>query len=300
MENCLNLYEISELSVGLEEKFRKEFFDEALVSFGSQYKLAGYLGVGQFTVSRWFNGKFLIPVKTLLKINESVKMDTRLIEVKVIRIGSAQGSLPVKRSLPIAIDGNLAYLMGLIITDGHIDKNLAWVEFVNNQKYLRSIFMENIEKIFNHKNFYIYQKNEMQVYVKNKTISTIFHELGIPKGKKFDIVEVPEKIKKSSIEIKKCFLRGCFDGDGSVAYTKRQGLRIVNYATSSRKMAEGISEILRELEIRNSVIKNKNDIYYINITGRDEIEKFQRLVDFKHPKRSEKLEEILNSYKKPS
>jgi len=124
--------------------------------------------------------------------------------------------------------------------------------------------------------------------------------MGIPKGKKSHITEVPSFIKEGKKSHKRAFLRGCFDGDGSVSFSPKQGLRIINFGTSSARMIEGVHSILNDLNIRNSISKNKMGMYYIIIPDRKNLERFRDDIGFNHSKRYKKLEVVLDSYfKKP-
>ncbi len=246
------------------------------------------------------NGKFLIPIDKILRISKYSGLTLSDIESSIIAIGSAQGSLQIKIRLPLKFTEDLAYLTGIVITDGHINKDFLWVQFVSNEEKLGDLFMEKTRRVFNHSNFYLNPKNPTVIYAKNKTIAKIISMLGVPEGKKSHKVSIPKYIFHCKKSIIKSFLRGCFDGDGSVAYTPWQGFRIINYATSSERMAEGITKLLSYFDIKGSLTKNLNNVYYVNITGRKNIEKFRDEIGFNHPKRSEKLEFVVDSYKNPA
>ena len=184
--------------------------------------------------------------------------------------------------------------------------------------------------------FVYYNKNETLIDNFEKDILALFGPIHVIKGIKksgviyrmvqnkplFDfltaIVEdyrsfslrIPEFIKTK--ELQKEFLSALYDDEGSAplrVFKKTNEIkRNVNLSSNSLKMIEQIKRILLEnFEINTNKISknvyNRNSKvfinYILNITGKDNLEKFQKQIGFKHPEKSARLDLMLNSYIRP-
>lgn len=297
--DVIRLHDLDSLSVLFEEATRNNVLRNVIESNKNQRKAGNSLNVGQWTISRWKTGKTLIPVGMLLKLLKFTGTNVEDVEKNVVGIGSRQGSSVINLKLPLSLNEDLAYILGLIITDGHIDKNLNWLQFTNKSTVLKELFMEKIKAIFNYDTFYQPSKDQMQLYVKNKAIATIFWKIGIPKGKKTGITSIPKAISESPKNVLSSFLRGCFDGDGSACHSLKQGLRIINFASISRQMLDDVHNALLNFQIENHVSINKHGNGYVNITNRNNLQNFYNSISFGHPEKRIKLENMLKSYKQP-
>ncbi|MFQ6009896.1 MAG: LAGLIDADG family homing endonuclease [Candidatus Aenigmatarchaeota archaeon] len=293
----IHLDDLDGLSVLFNNNFRFELFSKIAIQFKNQKDIAKVFGVRQWTISRWKTGKSFVPISKLNLIREHSQ--TNSLEKGVNKIGGGKGSEPLNIRLPLEFSENLSYLCGLIITDGHLNKNLRWVQFTNKSKYLQKIFLKKIKDVFKYNKYYQNEKDRIQIYIKSKNITIIFHCIDIPKGRKVGIITVPDIVKKSPSSVKAAFLRGCFDGDGSVSYSKKRGLRIINLANRSKKFLEEIQVLLKEFGIESSLTTNKFMQSYLNITNKSNLNKFHNSVGFHHPERKEKLSTLLLSYQRP-
>ena len=134
----------------------------------------------------------------------------------------------------------------------------------------------------------------------DKSIRDFLLAMGFPKGKKSNIVRVPEQILKSCDGTLACrFLRGIFDTDGNLTFRKSYAginvfnnlhnhYHIIKITTTSKFLAENIITLLHRFDItffyfsRDSKKVNEGRQYNITISGLDGLEKWMTLVGTKN------------------
>ncbi len=141
-----------------------------------------------------------------------------------------------------------------------------------------------------------------------KFIKHIQTKYKLPIGKKVN-VEIPKIIRDSSdLEVKKAFLRGLFDTDGSIyfcksnSFTKQPSLyRLFHYkpkiklATISKNLIEQVKFLLLSIGIYARVQKpikqrfNENTVYSVVIDRFGDVTKWLEIVGFKNPKHITKI-----------
>jgi hypothetical protein len=104
---------------------------------------------------------------------------------------------------------------------------------------------------------------------------------GIPLGKKSTIVEEP-KFLKNDIELRKAFLRGLIDTDGSFWLDKR-GRICFSLETKSKKLMEDCKEIMELLEIKPKLTERSNGVFRITIPIK-EVGRFISIINPTNPK----------------
>ena len=172
----------------------------------------------------------------------------------------------------------MAYVLGIIYTDGNL--------FIRNQGpsskvYLLSIAQKETELL--EKVLSLMQCNAKLMYSKRRvykdtvagelykmTISNkkIYHDLekiGLTpdKSNSIDFPVIPEEHVRH-------FMRGCWDGDGSVYIEKRNNTIKASFTSGSLKFIEGMVAKLEKagfLRVKIYSIKRKNISYYFRITG---------------------------------
>jgi len=166
--------------------------------------------------------------------------------------------------LPKQLDKNLAYLLGVILGDGHLanpnrayDKKTSYnselrITDGNRETFLqlRQIFKELFdyepsiysEKSKTNKEFY-------RFVIRVKAIHRFLVEIcELPTGKKFDKIKIPRIIKESNLELQKWFITGFFDADGCYRISK-EGYSQIFITQSYPKILYEIKEISKKLGI---------------------------------------------------
>lgn len=209
----------------------------------------------------------------------------------------------IETSNKLNLDGDLAELLGLLLSDGGItDKSRIF--FNNKSKKLIERFKELSEICFGNVNFDERpSKRAVHIRFSSINISNDLHKLTLsfrtrpcnhhpvcpgidtnfgicPKGNVntgFHNVKVPDFIKTSSKEIKIRFLRGLFSGDGSCVFSKnKKGFnRRVTLTCHHPVLLDEIKELIQSLGI--ICAKERNEIL---IRRKSEIKKFKELIGF--------------------
>ncbi len=178
-----------------------------------------------------------------------------------------------------------AYYLGWIWTDGTLsqERNAIHLKISVKDKEIldyfnlkifqgkRKLVVEKPRKFISPTNGKEYTSSEILHFsMINKRIMQNFLKLGLIENKSFDI-----QLPKISSHISH-FIRGVFEGDGSVSFTKDKRMRATIFSASST-FSKQISEILTLNEVKNNIYLYKN-IYRINIQGYKPIKKFYEFI----------------------
>ena len=210
--------------------------------------ISNQIGIKYSTLWKYLNKYDTISLNILMELENISKIN---FNEDIGEIVSNHGK--VKLKVPKNISPDLARIIGAIVADGHLSYRKSMrghhYELVIREGHKTN--MEALSKWF-HKTFDLSihpkkENNHYTIYISNKIIFKFFNSLiGIPSGKKSDIVSVPNIILKSDLRIKKAFLQGIFMFDGGVDY--RTGY--VNLISCSKKLITKINGILNEIGIK--------------------------------------------------
>lgn len=189
------------------------------------------------------------------------------------------------------ISANLAYFVGMIISDGHIEKGYRTIKVATKKdtEHFNKMFAlgaselgcKDCVKIGTNK------RGDNIIRLNRKSIISDFsNKFQIPPGNKSGVIKVPDEIFKSSLKCVRSFLSACFDAEGDINITK-SGSLVINYSSVSKEMVIGVQHLLKKFGISSSVyfdIKRKvnNKTRYIHrvcLTGRSAYD-FHNMVGF--------------------
>jgi hypothetical protein len=98
--------------------------------------------------------------------------------------------------------------------------------------------------------YYEYPKrNTCILSIRNKNFCIDLNEsYGVPMGLKYQKLSISDKVLKSSWTLRKAFIRGLFDTDGSIYARKDEDYRfpIISISSKNQSFLETIKEMLRE------------------------------------------------------
>lgn len=171
---------------------------------------------------------------------------------------------------------DMAYILGLLFTDGYISKSGSIALCMNDKDLLEAVknsmrSTDNIEPSKHQKNLYMF-------HFARERMAQRLESLGLIPNKSM-VVEFP----KVPFEYVPDFLRGVFDGDGSVFYEKRakhSPLR-AKFASSSEGFIKGLHENLVLLGMPARTIyrqKTKNGWYYMFVYGHKNSQKLHNIL----------------------
>lgn len=181
------------------------------------------------------------------------------------------------------------YLAGVIIGDGHLDKQRSEIiiadghtkkEFlIHSKKFMK--FLSNIfARTFKINGYICKEGNCWKILVHNKWVLRFFnHFFQIPVGTKSDIVNKP-KILDLKKDKEGLFWKGLFDTDGGL----RSSLKGIRLKSNSKKIIEELDKFCSKTNIE-PIRRTDSEIY---ITSKD-ILKFANNIGFCHPRKAKRL-----------
>ena len=117
-------------------------------------------------------------------------------------------------ALPKKSSEDLLEFLGLIVSEGHISKKDDGITFCNTDKVLRDHFIALVHALFGEIKTKQYRDGRVVLY--SKTLVKYLEHLGFTHDRKLSIPPYFYVIPKGEV---KAFIRGCFDGDGTIAMT---------------------------------------------------------------------------------
>jgi len=289
-----NLPEKSKIK--LDKKLRESLFSNKSVTEWSRFT-----NISVKNISRYINGTRSLPISLLNNLISIKKLDVNdlqnKIDIKMNKSGNYLNIGPL-----INIDEKWVYIGELIKGDGHIPSNFWNITFINNS-----------ETLINHvKGFFIslgIKQSQMTLIkredanfliIRSAVLAHLFNKiLDIPVGKKGEL-NIPKFII-SNKNLSIAAIRGAFDAEGSVTFTSS---RRISITSNSRQWLIQMKQILEKLRIESRITEDKfnreRPIYRLLIFHKSNLKKFLEIISPLHPKRKDKLREILNNYTRHS
>lgn len=334
--NKINLLELIDDGwyIDTDKSILNELIKKSKEKFRSQLALSKYLKINDSTIPRWqgkVKNKNTRPnYKNLKKLAELNNLSINK-HITGIKVNNGHNFLKLTS---LDLNQELIRCIAFIIGDGNIDKEK--VRFANSNKLAVKSVMLDLLKIFNLKKPWIkftYPKdsnrskvielvNSWESYL-NYKINGIYekHNTKIkerPFESKKEFVEVSfhsstlsEIIKRALPILRKeillnkalsiAYLQGIYAAEGSINSREKNRLRVIQLNMKDKDEIIYIKKALNLLNIRNSGEKfhSKNNLWYIYITGRKEIEKCSNIDIFKiNSERKQKLKEVISNYKR--
>lgn len=176
-------------------------------------------------------------------------------------------------TIPFYLNNSLiSYMSGLIISDGHLNEKGFHLSalLAKNPTKINICEIVDIKKEINDLVKQMGVRESKNLSYKNRLLSLLFHQLGIPYGNKSGIVQTPKAIMKWSNECKMAFIAGLFDGDGYFAINKVKGRNVSiqsGYTSKSDRLINELQIILSNFGFVSRIHKdNRTDIKTLKIS----------------------------------
>lgn len=156
-------------------------------------------------------------------------------------------------NVPAKINKEMCYIIGAMLGDGHIGNSLSKGKEVIFSALNSQSIMEKFHK-FVLKNFGIKPKKDDRkglIYY-STAFGEVLMALGIPAGKKGDIIRIPKYIYHLDEELIYHFISGFFDTDGSAS--KHQ----ISFSSISKEMINDLRWLLYKVGIVNRIRMRQN------------------------------------------
>lgn len=184
------------------------------------------------------------------------KLNLKPIDVKIY---NRKGYYKIKNYIEEIKTEFDAYILGLWFADGHITKNQAAITMHERDE---NILLKIIEYISPDQKLIKNRNNCKRLLISSKMFVENLKKHGIKYNKTNNEYSIP----KMPRNLVRHFIRGYFDGDGSLYYDKKY-LRF-NICSINKLILNEIFEIFRDNEIDSSINEeNRSNIKY-NIEGR--------------------------------
>jgi intein-encoded DNA endonuclease-like protein len=212
------------------------------------------------------------------------------------------------------LDQNLAYIYGVLIGDGYLEKsdrtyriglNVTDEEFAETfRDALRewsgmdtNIYRRKVEH--NHKTKYGDPIECETEYIETRLSSKILVNFLEEKSKfKTEQWRVPQEVKENSEIIKSLFLRGIFDSEGFSTFSGRT--KRVELEMKNKTGLKEIQELLDDLKINsylNQSSKQKiKNTYLLRSHDLDSIKKFKKKINFSIPRKRVALNNLIEEF----
>ena len=210
--------------------------------------------------------------KTRCSTISKILKDTNI----AIRLGRTVETLPYKLNhnyFTKINTQNKAYLLGLLYADGCVASESNAISLVSNDVELLEFFKSQIKC---NKSFYKnpQHKNALLFSFASPQMKADLIKLGCIPRKSLKVEFPPKNLLEDSLIPH--FLRGNFDGDGSIL--KSNGQTQCYFLCGTIEFAESIKEFLNKNNIRTNKIQRNVKIFRLRITAKGEILKLKRLL----------------------
>jgi hypothetical protein len=182
--------------------------------------------------------------------------------------------------MEIKVDEKISYLIGIIQTDGHLRKS------IKRGKGSVSIELSHKDQDIIHElvklipyNYAITDRTRDSNFKKdfhsiglrvcNKEFCQQMNDWGVPCGRKSEIIAPPLHLETLS---KIDYVRGLWDGDGSLGFAKGDGRPFVSFTTASEAMKDFIISFMAEITgktIKRPTRNTRDNIYNLLLYSED-------------------------------
>jgi len=234
-----------------------------------------------------------IRIRILKKICDNTELKWGVIK-KDIRTFKGRKGLIIKLKNK-KIDNNIAYMLGFLMSDGHIGKTdkPRFIRFFNKDKKLIE-FLSRIHKqefrISLHKKTDKF--NLIWLSSGNFVLAQIANYMGIKsKKKESDIIKIINLPKNLIAN----FIKAYFDGDGScfVGTENKNSRSSITISTKYYNSAKSLYMLLKRLNIRSRIEKTNKDLsgrgYIVSISTKSDKTNFIKIVGSNHATKIKKF-----------
>lgn len=194
---------------------------------------------------------------------------------------------------------NIAYIAGLVASDGHLDRKFHKITIGTSDREFASIILETLKSISKYIPHIYEKKTVFSIEIWDKELHNILKQkYRIPLGEKSDILQKPEITSEQEIS---SFIRGFCDGDSSI-HVRRMRKKFVpriRIMSCSKDFLKWVRKKLSEIGISSSspfVDKphgfGTKICYRIELYG-TAVRKFKEKIGYIHPAKMRKINELV-------
>lgn len=227
-------------------------------------------GITDEMIINWYQDK--VPTKDIAQRAGLTKNGVRLV---LRRNGVEIRSLrkhPLNEDFFKEWSHEMAWVLGMIITDGNLHKDRAQVSIT--QKDIR--VLEKISEYTSSAHKIRETNGSFRLTISSQVLKDDLTKLGLTPRKSLTVKfpNIPEEYLTS-------FIRGVFDGDGSVIRTGYWA----HVASGSKEFSQGLYDTFTSwgLHTITRIIRGKNPTYIIEVSGKDDVLNLGKLIYLENP-----------------
>lgn len=233
-----------------------------------------------FLIENYSFGNVNEIAKSLNRTKKAITERAKILKIK--RDSETSINLNRKNSININFfkswSDNMAYVLGLICTDGNLSKTShnVIISLKNNDEYL----LKNISKAMNSSYKVVREKrdngNMSKFSFENKFIYNDLINLKLTPKKSLTL-----KCPDVPFEFIASFIRGVMDGDGSVSGKSKR----MKISSASRYFIDGISDMLEKIGVKHKIYNNSyaykdctRDFFNLVVLRKDSLKRLYNLM----------------------
>lgn len=234
-------------------------------------------------------------VRAAMKRREIIRMvkeDARLDEIRLENLSKIEMQSPSE---------HVGYLVGAL-RDGSVfydkgSRNYFTIFYQKHREWLETSIGTRLKMLFNrHFRIEEYTPGHYRLKLSSKKIYTMWKEqFSFPEdGQGQGSWNVPEEIKRDTIHVKACYIRGVFDTEGDVSPTSSK-TPYVGISQKNEVFLTELKDILCEMDIHAGkihIIDAKSDTLRFAISDRLSLQRFIMLIGSEHPVKARDLYRI--------
>ena len=204
-----------------------------------------------------------------------------------------------KPKIPDKLTPELCYLVGLIITDGHLVEDIKRGHYIlllfTSYEEEKNLILGLIKKLFNYdayvrtKKTGFNKRESYEIHVNSKELLYYFKDVfDLPTGSKSNIVRVPKLFFTLNRKLTVNFIRGVIDGDGNVSLKKP-----INISSGSYEFLKDLKILFFRLGLESSEIYKDRTAYILRLYLRQNLKAYNLFYNnilLCYPRKKEMLE----------
>lgn len=180
---------------------------------------------------------------------------------------------------------DVAYFLGFFFADGNINRKVARIDIQRRDEYLLKEFVETIQinnPVMRKSPTYLYKGEKRSslsssLIIYDKGFVNFLENYGITPNKTFTL-KFPTNIQEHLV---RHFVRGYWDGDGTINISKRVGIRDMNIAvcSASKPFIESLRSWLEDNSVRCGQFYSANNAHTFRVsTKNNNVHNFYKLL----------------------
>jgi DNA gyrase subunit A len=225
---------------------------------------------------------------------------TESVDLTALHPNLPESSRTERHALPTALNADLAFLLGALVAEGTVRKSV--IEFTNTHGEFAEEFQAAWARVFPTCRLHVFEREPnscgkkpfLQMQCVAGHVIGFLNALGL-NGKSAERA-VPETVLRSSQAVAGAFLRGLYEGDGSVERSGRSLLR-VGLCAKNRALLQTVQTLLLRFGIVASLGEERSrGTHRLTIVGRENLVRFEEKIGFASSVKSGALSDAIQTF----